>query len=176
MTAHTLVERAAIFAAKAHANAEQLRKYTGEPYVMHPARVVALVRSVPHTDNMLAAAWLHDVVEDCDVELQDIERWFGYEVRDYVAWLSDEDGEGNRAIRKSIYCAAIARAPAEVQTIKLADLIDNTSDIVLHDPKFARVYMAEKAALLDVLRKGDATLQRKARLQLAMYFASQETI
>lgn len=50
-------QRAREFAEAAHARIDQRRKYTGEPYIAHPAAVVELVRSVPHTDEMIAAAW-----------------------------------------------------------------------------------------------------------------------
>lgn len=56
-------ERAKDFATRYHASIDQRRKYTGEPYITHPAAVVELVRSVPHTEAMICAAWLHDTVE-----------------------------------------------------------------------------------------------------------------
>jgi hypothetical protein len=51
---------------------------------------------------------------------------------------------------------------SRAQTIKLADLIDNTKTIVARDPKFAKVYLREKIALLHVLTKGDPTLMKIA--------------
>jgi len=56
--------KAKAFATKCHEDIKQVRKYTGEPYINHPAAVVEIVRSVPHTEAMLCAAWLHDTVED----------------------------------------------------------------------------------------------------------------
>lgn len=63
----------------------------------------------------------------------------------------------------------LARAPAEAQAIKVADLIHNTSSIVERDPDFARAYMREKEALLDVLVLADPTLRRRALDQVASY-------
>ena len=57
-----------------HAHGDQKRKYTLEPYIAHPAAVVELVRGVPHTEAMLCAAWLHDVVEDTPVTIDEVER------------------------------------------------------------------------------------------------------
>jgi (p)ppGpp synthase/HD superfamily hydrolase len=57
-----LVTRARVFATAAHAAVGQLRKYTNEPYIVHPAEVMALVRRVAHDEGMLAAALLHDVL------------------------------------------------------------------------------------------------------------------
>lgn len=65
---------------------------------------------------------------------------------------------GRRAERKALDRAHLAGAPDEAQTIKCADLIDNTSSIVAHDPAFARVYLEEKRALLEVLTRADPTL------------------
>ena len=70
---------------------------------------------------------------------------------------------GNRAVRKAIDLVHTAKASAEAKTVKLADLIDNTKSIFAHDPKFAKVYLKEKALLLEVLEEGDAALMAIAR-------------
>lgn len=155
------------FATAAHAGA--VRKYTGMPYITHPIAVADIVRAVPHTDEMLAAAYLHDVVEDTDVTLDEIEDKFGREVAELVYWLTDTTTPevGDRRTRKATYRAHLAGAPNAAKTIKLADLINNTESIVEHDPKFARVYLAEKAELLTVLEGGDLNLLALAKNILA---------
>jgi (p)ppGpp synthase/HD superfamily hydrolase len=157
-------EHARIFATAAHAAVGQLRKYTNEPYIVHPAEVVSIVRSVPHTEAMLAAAWLHDVVEDTGVTIETVRAEFGEEVADLVSWLTDvsRPEDGNRAHRKARDREHTAAAPAEAQTVKLADLISNTRSIVAHDPKFAVTYLEEKRALLAVMTRGDAGLHAQA--------------
>lgn len=157
------LERLALsFASKAHAN--QRRRYTDEPYIVHPIAVAEIVRSVPHTPEMIAAALLHDVVEDTPVELEQIRNEFGDKVADLVDWLTDasKPSDGNRAVRKAIDRRHSAAAPAEAQTIKLADVIDNTHTISARDPDFWRVYRREKLALLEVMRLGDSTLMARA--------------
>lgn len=168
-----IVERAQIFATRAHERAGQRRRYTGEPYITHPAAVAALVASVAHTPSMLAAAWLHDTVEDTDVSLEDIELEFGLSVARLVSWLTQRSRaqDGNRAVRKRIECAVLALAPAEVHTVKLADLIDNCTSIFEHDPAFAAVYGREMAELLGVLTRGDAQLHARAAEALGASFA-----
>jgi guanosine-3',5'-bis(diphosphate) 3'-pyrophosphohydrolase len=163
-----LETRARLFATAAHAAVGQLRKYTHEPYIVHPAEVAKIVRSVPHTDEMLAAAWLHDTVEDTGVSIELIRAEFGSEVSDLVGWLTDvsRPDHGNRAARKAIDRAHTAAAPSEAQTVKLADLISNTRSIVAHDAKFAETYLAEKRLLLEVMHRGDATLMQIARTQI----------
>jgi len=86
----TLEERAQRYASKAHAAADQRRKYTDEPYIVHPAAVVELVRSVSDDDEMLAAAWLHDTVEDTSSTLEDIRTHFGERVRSLVEMLTNQ--------------------------------------------------------------------------------------
>lgn len=158
------------FARRAHESIDQRRKYTNEPYIVHPVAVAEIVRSVPHTVEMIAAAYLHDVVEDTPVTIGQIEEEFGRTVADLVGWLTDVSvpSDGNRAARKAIDLAHTAAAPAQAKTIKLADLIDNTRNIELRDPGFWRVYRVEKLRLLDVLREGDATLWKRAAEQCSM--------
>ena len=159
------VERARIFATAAHAAVGQKRKYTFEPYIVHPTEVASIVASVPHTNEMLAAAWLHDTVEDTSVSIVDIQVEFGNEVASLVGWLTDvsKPEQGNRAVRKAIDREHTAMAPAAAQTVKLADLIANSRNIMAHDPAFAKVYLEEKRMLLEVLTRGDATLMAEAR-------------
>ena len=159
------VERARVFATAAHAAVKQVRKYTFEPYIGHPAEVASIVATVPHTDEMLAAAWLHDTVEDTGVTIVDIQAEFGNEVAELVGWLTDVSTpeQGNRAVRKAIDREHTAMAPAAAATVKLADLIANSRSIMAHDPAFAKVYLEEKRMLLEVLTRGDATLMAQAR-------------
>ena len=161
----TIVEKARIFATAAHAAVAQLRKYTNEPYIVHPAEVFSIVSTVDGaTAEMLAAAWLHDVVEDTGVTIEVIKEMFGEEVAELVGWLTDvsRPEQGNRATRKAIDRAHTAMAPAEAQTIKLADLISNCTSIVEHDATFAKTYLEEKRLLLEVLTKGDRSLWERA--------------
>ncbi|MGZ3272397.1 MAG: HD domain-containing protein [Caulobacteraceae bacterium] len=150
---------AMIFARRVHAG--QVRKYSGNPYADHLAEVAGIVAAVApaaQIDNMVAVAWLHDCVEDQGVEPADLFEQFGSAVTAAVLMLSDLE-VGTRAERKAASRARLASSPGWVQTIKCADLISNTSSIVLHDPKFARVYLAEKRALLEVMTLADPRLQ-----------------
>jgi (p)ppGpp synthase/HD superfamily hydrolase len=114
---------------------------------------------------MLAAAWLHDVVEDTGVTIEVIRAEFGEDIAELVGWLTDvsRPEQGNRATRKAIDRAHTAMAPADAQSIKLADLISNCTSIVEHDADFAKTYLEEKRLLLEVLTKGDKVLLEQAR-------------
>ena len=160
-----IVEKARTFAVAAHAAAAQLRKYTNEPYIVHPREVAQIVGTVPHSYEMLAAAWLHDVVEDTGVTIEVIREEFGTDVAELVGWLTDvsRPEQGNRATRKAIDRAHTAMAPKDAQTIKLADIISNCTSIKEHDAEFAKVYFEEKRLLLEVLTKGDSELLDRAK-------------
>lgn len=156
-----IVEKAYIFAMAAHAAIGQKRKYTGEDYVVHCVEVSDILRkAVLVNDEMHAAALLHDTVEDTDVTLELIEKEFGKCVATLVEGLTDvsKTEDGNRAVRKKIDREHTAKQSAACKTIKLADLISNTKSIVQHDKEFAKVYIKEKEALLEVLKEGDAIL------------------
>ena len=158
-----------LFARKAHEG--QTRKYTGNPYIDHPVAVARLLSD--HLDSvnadMTAAAYLHDVVEDCNVTLAEIHGIFGPVVTNLVYWLTDTStpADGNRAARKQIDRERLSNAPAAAQTIKVADLIDNTKSIVAFDPDFARTYLAEKKLLLAVLTRADPKIRALAYRQLS---------
>lgn len=157
-----LVARALAFATEAHASIDHVRKYTGEAYINHPIEVMEIVRGVPHNDEMLAAALLHDTIEDTPVTRDDIEREFGEKVAVLVMELTDQCHEGNRAARKAAEAARLGTISPEAQTVKLADFISNTRSIVEHDPGFAKVYLREKANVLAVMTSGDASLYEQA--------------
>lgn len=161
--------RARYFATAAHAAVGQLRKYTNEPYIVHPAEVAQILVSVGIYDSeVLQAAWLHDTVEDTDVSVELIHNLFGERVARLVREVTDASTpeDGNRAIRKAIDRDNLEAASPEAQSIKLADLISNTSSIVRHDKKFAKVYLEEKEQLLSVLTKGHPELMKLARQAL----------
>jgi (p)ppGpp synthase/HD superfamily hydrolase len=170
----TLEQRAYEFAKWAHEKVGQKRKYTGEPYIVHPVAVAEMVREIGGSEQMIAAAYLHDVVEDTGVPLRDIRAEFGPEVAELVGWLTDvsKPEDGNRATRKALDRGHIAKAPPEAKTIKLADLIDNSASITAHDPAFAKRYLQEKMALLEVLEAGNARLWVRAKKIVDAYYAS----
>lgn len=145
------------------AHRKQRRKYTNEPYVEHCENVaLILVKHGLRDEEVFAAAMLHDVLEDTEVTEAELRDAFGDRVTQLVLEVTDPVLEGNRAVRKLAAREHLARSSPEGASIKLADLIDNTSSIATHDPNFARVYLQEKEALLEVLRHGNAELWQEA--------------
>ena len=165
----SLAFKAMEFAREVHAH--QRRKYTDNPYVDHLAEVAGIAMSVGwhsaeiHPDKFMAVCWLHDCVEDQGVDPADLERRFGVDVMAGVVMLSDVE-EGNRAERKAASRRRLNASPGWVQTIKVADMMSNTSSIVRHDQKFAVTYLEEKRLMLAALNKANAHLWWMAMRQL----------
>lgn len=173
-----MLEKALAFAAEAHRN--QTRKYTGDPYIVHPVEVMGLLIAhvrdpYYHRPEVLAAAVLHDVVEDTPIDLFQIGFEFGPQVREYVKGLTDVYTSGyvdetghrlNRAERKAKEAWRLAQTDPVTQTIKCADLISNSRSIVEYDPDFAKTYIPEKRAILSGLLRAESNLWMLAQVVL----------
>lgn len=124
---HHLWQKAAHFAARAHEG--QKRKDDVTPYVAHPFRVAMTVRDVFGCDDSvaLAAALLHDVIEDTDHDYDDIAHDYGEQVADCVAALS-KDMRLPESTRESAYDEGLRQADWRAKLIKLADTYDNFCD------------------------------------------------
>lgn len=156
-----LLERARMLTGLAHHG--QKRKYTGEGYINHARNVAFYVENVTEDVEVIAAAWLHDAVEQTWANFEIIEAVCGprvsslvYEVTPIPVW------EVSRSAKAMLNLEALEKASPPAQTIKLADIIDNLSTIVEHDPEFAKIYLPEKAEQLRVLTKGNPELRLAA--------------
>jgi len=144
-----LVQKAKAFAEKYHSEIDQRRKFTNEPYIMHPQGVVDILRTVPHTEEMLAAAWAHDTVEDTKVMLDDVRAELGDKVADLVEQLTKPYD--------------ISKMTPDAQTIKLADITHNALAAKDAPADFTRRYLPKKTAELELLKGGNQELWGKAK-------------
>lgn len=152
----------------------QVRKYTYEPYITHPVEVMAILtdhyyfgRDSVSIQSMLAAALLHDVLEDTYASEVALRQEMPSRVVDYVVLLTDTPhSAGNRRTRKAMDRARLSTAPVEVQSVKCADIISNSRSIKVYDPKFWETYREELSALLDVLTLAPTDLRERARKSL----------
>ena len=171
----TIVDKAYAFAFAAHAAMDQRRKYTGELYIEHPCRVVEIIKnhaSIPYAYDygVLAAAYLHDVVEDVpNIDIGTIDVLFGVTIGSIVWSLTDTE-KGSRAVRKRAAADRLAKAPESAQTIKYADIEDNALSIIANDPKFAKVYMREVRYLLSVMTGGCPILRQRCLNIVSDYY------
>jgi (p)ppGpp synthase/HD superfamily hydrolase len=122
-----LWQRAASFAADAHRAAT--RRDGRTPYIAHPVRVALTVTCLfgVQDEEILAAALLHDTIEDTGVDYDDLLERFGRRVADIVAALS-KDMRLIEAEREPAYDRQLERGPWEARLIKLADVFDNLSE------------------------------------------------
>jgi guanosine-3',5'-bis(diphosphate) 3'-pyrophosphohydrolase len=151
--ANQIVFEAAAFAARAHKY--QFRKDHETPYFSHPVRVCLVVRHIFGFDDprMLAAALLHDTVEDTTTDYDDITEKFGDVVAKWVAALSKDKRKLNRE-REAAYCEQLSAADWQVKVIKLADLYDNISDCITGAKDQPRKTAEKSRSYLKVVRDG----------------------
>lgn len=124
----TLLDRAIIFAVKAHAGTE--RRGKGYPYIVHPMEAVEIVATMTSDQELLAAAALHDTVEDTDVTVEHIRAEFGERVASLVADESEERQEGvsdeeSWHDRKRAAINRLAKASHEAKIVALGDKLSN---------------------------------------------------
>lgn len=123
-----LLDRAIDFAVKAHAGTE--RRGKGFPYIVHPLEAMAIVATMTPDQELLAAAALHDTVEDTEVTLESIREAFGDRVAALVEAESDKFIEGlseedSWRTRKQAAIDRIAAAPYEAKMVALGDKLSN---------------------------------------------------
>lgn len=162
-----LVSRAEAFSLDAHKG--QVRKHTGLPYSAHTHRVAQIVSSVTKNPIAIAAAHLHHVAENPRFTHRDILCQFGMAVGDTVFWLTDPAGPQKveaQSKRNTRFLSHIARATSMVQTIKLADMIDDIGSIAKLDLEYAQACLPEKQAMLHVLTRADKSLMAQARIAM----------
>ena len=141
-----LLDRAIVFAVRAHACTE--RRGKGFPYIVHPLEAVEIVATITPDQELLAAAALHDTVEDTDVTIQDIRREFGNRIASLVQTESVSDDEGTWHERKQKAIDLIARAPLDAKIVALGDKLSNMRAI-------ARDYAVQGDALWKLFHATD---------------------
>jgi (p)ppGpp synthase/HD superfamily hydrolase len=154
----TLIDRAAAFAREAHAG--QPRKFVGGPYFAHVEEVAEQLRQLRLDDEVIAAGYLHDVAEDCDVSVETLSAIFGERVARLVEAVT-------KAGSSEATLAKLAAASGDAQSIKLADILSNIATVVERDAEFAREYLPKKAAQVAVLKRANPTLLHLVQQEIA---------
>lgn len=146
-----LLDRAIVFAVKAHAGTE--RRGKGFPYIVHPMEAVEIVATITPDQELLAAAALHDVVEDTDFTADDIRREFGERIANLVVAESDVFMEGvseedSWHARKQAAIDRLAKAPHDAKIVAMGDKLSNMRAI-------ARDYAVKGDALWQIFHAKD---------------------
>ena len=126
------MDRAIIFAVKAHHNTE--RRGKGFPYIVHPLEAVEIVATMTTDQELLAAAALHDTIEDTEVTVEQIRAEFGDRIADLVHSESDQFPEGvseedSWHDRKQAAIDRLAAASYEAKIVALGDKLSNMRSI-----------------------------------------------
>ncbi len=121
-----LPERAAAFARQAHEG--QTRKFTGAPYYTHVERVAALVASRSDRPELIAAAYLHDTMEDCGVTYETLARHFGHAVADIVRALTNDDERKKQLGKVRYMIGKLTAMNRDALLVKLCDILNNISE------------------------------------------------
>jgi (p)ppGpp synthase/HD superfamily hydrolase len=159
-----VVESAIRFAARAHR--KQMRKGCDLPYLVHPAAVATILERAGFGDeNILAAAWLHDVVEDTAATLDDLAKEFPAEVVEMVDGMSEHkrDSDGNVYSwehRKAHHLEVMQTASLGTKKVMLADKLHNMISMSVdaeQEPNIWDRFTSSREALLDYYRNMIAT-------------------
>lgn len=124
----TLLDRAIIYAVKAHANTE--RRDKGFPYIVHPMEAMAIAATITPDQEVLSAAALHDVVEDTDCTIEELRSEFGNRIADLVESESDKyavsvSGEDIWKESKQAAIERLAKADRDSKIVALGDKLSN---------------------------------------------------
>lgn len=123
----SLLDRAIIFAVNAHQGVE--RKGKGFPYIVHPMEAMSIVATMTNDQELLAAAVLHDVIEDTETTVDELLQEFGERVALLVEAESDIKMEGPAAVtwhqRKQIAMDKLTVASRDVKIVALGDKLSN---------------------------------------------------
>lgn len=157
------------YADKAHGT--QVRKYIPRRYIVHPFRVMKRCRKYTNDFCVLAAALLHDVLEDTNVSRDELFSFLktltdateAEKILNIVVELTDIYTIDNfpyldRKTRRMMEATRLEHVTSEAQLIKYADIMDNINEIVDCDPDFAMTYLHECNLILDKMVKGDFEL------------------
>lgn len=142
------------FALEGHVG--QQRKDGSTPYIVHPFRVFLFLLNEAgiHDETVLAAAFLHDLIEDTDTDYDDLNEKFGNEIADIVAVLS-KDKRLPEKTREQRFNKQLANASWKAKIVKLADIYDNLCDMQNWNPPKSKIVstLREKLEQVKFLRK-----------------------
>ena len=160
-----IVLRAAAFAAEKHRN-QRRKDEEASPYINHPIQLAYILVQAEVADPVvLAAALLHDTIEDTNTTLDELEIVFGYEIANIVAECTDDERQ-SKLERKQAQIEHAAGLSPKAKLVKLADKIANVSDINGAPPagwslERKREYFDWAKEVVDRMRGANLTLERR---------------
>jgi (p)ppGpp synthase/HD superfamily hydrolase len=122
-----LTQAAVEFARKRHAG--QRRRADDAPFVLHPIEAASILERSHYPDNVVAAAVLHDVLEDTEADQSELEERFGPEVAEIVATVSDDPSISDKEEQKDEVRERVRRAGGYAQAVYAADKISKVREL-----------------------------------------------
>lgn len=174
-TERARIAQAAELANRAHAASGQVRKGTGLPYIVHPFRVATLVEEAGGSADQIAAAWCHDVLEDCRDFRAQAKAVLPPEVLALVLELTKPTNATGHQSSGAAFIAQLRALSPAAKLIKLADRLDNLNDLQRSgQPDWAAGYLVESDQVLAALTganpapgPGAEDLARRVELAIA---------
>lgn len=156
-----LIKKASDFATLKHKG--QIRIFGKIPYISHPSAVADLVTKYGGSAEMIAAAWLHDTLEDTDTTEEELREKFGDKVANLVVEISSP--EISDKSQKGKYLAdKMNTMSSEALTIKLCDRLHNVSDLDKSSSRFQQLYPAETKFILDAIEDYERPLNAQQQI------------
>jgi (p)ppGpp synthase/HD superfamily hydrolase len=163
-----IVLKAKLFSTLKHTG--QSRKVTKMPYIIHPAMVVWLVQTFKKSKNidmLLASAYLHDVVEDCGVTIEEIQKEFGVAIASIVQELTNDPMIHEKAERLVYMEGKLLTMSNYALVIKLCDILHNLSDVgdaSKKDKKFKEQFYNKVRVITTTLEKHRKLTDTQSRI------------
>ncbi|HQM96869.1 MAG TPA: HD domain-containing protein [Clostridia bacterium] len=148
---HALVRKARDFAEKKHQG--QTRR-DGTPYFAHPTRVADNIKKYKQSEelpSLIAAAFMHDTIEDGNATVLEIKELFGDLVADLVHELTSDEEEKIKMGKTPYLVKKMLKMSDWALVIKLADRLDNVSDLETQTDEFKKKYKLETETIIDSL-------------------------
>lgn len=153
-----LLEKAQRWSARGHFGVN--RKFGTIPYIVHPEAVAEIISQVTDDIDVIAAAWLHDIVEDTNATIDDIRSEFNDNIAQLVWEVSKitDNCSCSRDFRVMMNCVHYGNGLKWAKAIKIADAIHNLPSMIRDNPTFAARYVTEKKILLEFIKDGHPLL------------------
>jgi GTP pyrophosphokinase len=168
-----VAREAAFYAREKHSG--QKRKFSGEPYVLHCKRVALEVQRYTADNDTIAAAFLHDVLEDTDATAEEIEKRFGQRVCELVQALTNDKIELKRIGKQAYLAKKVLLLDDDALLVKLADRFDNIQDLTQEGDRaeWSEQYAKQTFHILSVLQNRTVLLtgahkKLKEKIELLM--------
>jgi (p)ppGpp synthase/HD superfamily hydrolase len=141
-------------------HASQTRRFSGDPYFVHPERVANILQGVGCADYIISAAYLHDAVEDTDTTFEYISDEFGFQVAHLVFEVTSKESGITKYGKDNYIAYKVAKMSRKALLIKLADRIDNLLDN--GSEKWLTKYKNSTKKMIDsILTRNDLTFEHQ---------------